>query len=372
MELTPPENNRKPGRLLGADLARVVMILLMIQGHTLDALWTPMQHRGAAFEFWLSVRGLTAPAFLLLSGFSFTLASRRMWEGDGEGGGLQRRINRFLLLIFLGYTMHLPARTFDGLMAVDAQGWRNFLQVDILQCIGVSLLLMQMLMWLTKTPGRFAFSSFGIGVGFALAAPMIWDLPSGIVPTVFASYLNGANSSQFPLFPWAGYLFIGAAMGYLFLKRSPEWLAPRFAIVGTALIAIGMTLSRSSLVFYSGENFWKTGPSLFVTRLGWVLAILAAGTLVAPLLKPQARWIQALAKESLVIYYVHLCILYGSVWNMGLRQYVGPSLTFWDAASCAVTLVVCMIGMALGWSWMKKTWRSQPAWLKASYWFPSS
>lgn len=347
------------------------MICLMVQGHTLDALWNPMQQRGAGFEFWLSVRGLTAPAFLLLSGFSFTLASRRLWEGDGEGS-LQRRINRFLLLIALGYTMHLPARTFSTLMTVDAQGWRNFLQVDVLQCIGVSLLLMQVLMWLTRTPGRFAVWSLGIGTGFALAAPMMWDLRTTSIPTLFLSYLNGSNNSQFPLFPWAGYLFLGGALGYLYLKWSPEWLAPRLAILGIGITATGSILSRSSLVYYSGENFWKTGPSLFVTRLGCVLIILSIATSVAPLLRNQMKWIPSLAKESLVIYYVHLCILYGSVWNMGLRQYVGASLTFSGAATCAIALIACMIGMALCWSWMKKTWRSQPAWLKVSYWFPSS
>jgi peptidoglycan/LPS O-acetylase OafA/YrhL len=35
---------------------------------------------------------------------------------------------------------------------------------------------------------------------------------------------------------------------------------------------------------------------------------------------------QAVARQSLGIYLVHLCILYGSVWNTGLRQWLGPTL----------------------------------------------
>ncbi len=34
----------------------------------------------------------------------------------------------------------------------------------------------------------------------------------------------------------------------------------------------------------------------------------------------------SLAQESLIIYFVHICILYGSTWNPGIRRWIGPTL----------------------------------------------
>jgi hypothetical protein len=65
--------------------------------------------------------------------------------------------------------------------------------------------------------------------------------------------------------------------------------------------------------------------------------------------------VQSLAQESLSIYFVHICILYGSVWNLGLRQRIGPTLPVLPTLASAVAMVSLMTALGLGWHWLKKT-----------------
>ena len=64
----------------------------------------------------------------------------------------------------------------------------------------------------------------------------------------------------------------------------------------------------------------------------------------------------AVAQESLLIYFVHLCIVYGSVWNSGLVQYFGETLR----ARCrrcrsSSSIVGLMVLLAWGWNRLKHT-----------------
>jgi uncharacterized membrane protein len=94
----------QPKRLLAVDLARVVAILFMIQGHALDVLLDPAYREGFLWDKWLYLRGLTAPTFFMLSGFSFMIASSRHWESHIElSRPFFKRIRRFFFFVLLGY-----------------------------------------------------------------------------------------------------------------------------------------------------------------------------------------------------------------------------------------------------------------------------
>jgi hypothetical protein len=63
----------------------------------------------------------------------------------------------------------------------------------------------------------------------------------------------------------------------------------------------------------------------------------------------------AFAQETLLIYFIHLCIVYGSVWNRGLAQVYGPTLGPVQTALFVVVLLTAMFGVALYWNWWKHT-----------------
>jgi hypothetical protein len=130
----------------GFDVARVLAIAFMVQGHTLDVLLAPAYRQGFVFNSWLFLRGLTAPMFFMLSGMAFATSSLSRWESYAEfSPALFRRFGRYAFFIALGYVMHLPVKTFRGIRYLDAAGWQSWLQIDVLQCVGLTLIFLQLL-----------------------------------------------------------------------------------------------------------------------------------------------------------------------------------------------------------------------------------
>jgi membrane-anchored protein YejM (alkaline phosphatase superfamily) len=61
----------------------------------------------------------------------------------------------------------------------------------------------------------------------------------------------------------------------------------------------------------------------------------------------------AVAQETLLIYFLHLCIVYGSIWNPGLRQLFGATLGPLGVGTVVVVLIAAMTAVAWQWNWMK-------------------
>lgn len=124
-------------RVVFVDLARVIAILLMIQGHTLDALLGSEYRTTTAFYVWSFSRGLTSCLFFFLAGFAFVLATYRRDDRAQIPGWPLRRFGRFVVFLLIGYGLHSPAAKLDHISLVTGDKWRTFLAVDALQCLGV-------------------------------------------------------------------------------------------------------------------------------------------------------------------------------------------------------------------------------------------
>lgn len=215
-----PKADPQQGRLILVDFARALAIVFMIQGHALDVLLAPAYRQGAVFNYWLFLRGLTAPMFFTLSGVSFMVSSLRRWDSYSHlTPALFRRVGRFAFFILLGYALHWPAKTLHDFRYMDLAAWQGWLQVDVLQCIGVTLILLQIAILIAGTPARFAKIAAGTSAAIVLGTPVIWAA-HGIhrLPLSLASYFDSHTGSLFPVFPWAGYVFFGAAVGYLYVQ----------------------------------------------------------------------------------------------------------------------------------------------------------
>jgi uncharacterized membrane protein len=325
----------------------------MIQGHTLDVLLSPAYRQGILFEGWLFLRGLTAPVFFILSGVSFTLSSVRGWDDYVQPSWkLLRRLGRFAFFVLLGYAMHLPALRPRDFQHVDAAGWQGWFQVDVLECIGVTLIALQVLVLLTRTPERFAQWSLGLSGGVILLTPLIWAVDwARHLPMSIASYLSAHTGSLFPLFPWSAYVLFGGAVGYALRCWSSDRWKPIQVLTaaGLAMIVLGASLSRPVTALYANLDFWRASPNVFLIRAGCVFVLLSFLTYLTQRLTLPQGALRALAAESLTIYFVHVCILYGSIWNPGLRQAIGSTLTPLPTLGWIVALVLSM--MSLGWVW---------------------
>lgn len=324
-------------RLAHIDWMRGLACLLMFQTHCYDSWLSPEARKSALFG-WSQLGGtLPAPLFLFLSGISFALVTQRLREKGLAPREIARTtIRRGAEIFGLG----LLFRVQEFALGYPWSPWTDLLRVDILNMLGLSMMLMGVLCWVSATRGPADSSSLaqtvasslnrGILVGLfaaalvALATPLLWTThrPTRL-PWPIESYINGVHifgTPQpwlFPLFPWSGLAFAGLAVGFFlftgFAKRR-EPLA--FASIGGAGILacfLSIRFDESHLRVYSVYDYWHTSPNFFLMRCGILLLILF-------LVYSWCRWglaqvgfspVIQLGKTSLLVYWVHIEFVYG-------------------------------------------------------------
>lgn len=351
-------NLNAPSRLVAVDIVRVSAMVLMVQGHTLDVLLTPAYQFTPWYNYWLFCRGFTAPMFMALSGFGFALATLRRWEDHLQfGPAAAKRLRRFAFFVLLGYSMRIPVHSLRDLRWASPDAWQVFLQVDVLQTIGFTLIALQLLVLVLRTPRRLAAFTGMLGLLVAFTAPLAWRSPFlNSLPLAVKSAVIGSTGSLFPLMPWSAYIFLGATLGigYVEVGQSTPSLLRKAIPFGLLLLASGIGLERLSRHIYGQANFWPTTPHLFIARIGFVTAALGLATFVERWLPVSPQTMRSLAEESLLVYFVHVVILYGSCWNSGIKPYIGSTMGLAHAYLLVIGLVSVMLIMALYWNRAKK------------------
>ena len=76
--------------------------------------------------------------------------------------------------------------------------------------------------------------------------------------------------------------------------------------------------------------------------------------------------IQVTARHTLVVYVVHLLILYGSPLQKGLNVEYGQSLPLPEASAVAALMLAGMIVLALSWYTLQKWHPSASKWTQAA------
>src|SRR4051812_22296045 len=147
-------------RVIFIDLARALAVVFMVYGHSVDALLAQQYRAGTWFEIWQFQRGLTSCLFLMLSGFAFSIATARRWPSHVKfSPALVKRTRRFGLFVLLGYALHFPVARFADLSTATDDRWRSFLAVDVLQLIGATFLIVQLLVLITRTRRAFMLTA---------------------------------------------------------------------------------------------------------------------------------------------------------------------------------------------------------------------
>jgi len=348
---------RSARRVIFIDLARALAVLLMVAGHTSSALLASSYRTGEWVHAWEFQRGLTSALFLLLSGFAFSIATTRHWTSHVRPSmALVKRLRRFGLFILLGYALHFPVPRFSMLADATEQQWRAFLSVDVLQLIGVTFVAVQLLVLITQSSRVFMALAFILAAFLIGAAPAMWRTDwTGTLPLALASYLSPGTGSQFPLFPWAGFVLIGAGAGQIYARWGAANLSA-FATWGMLLPGVVLTLvayNMGGMPPPSGVDDFSWVPGQILLRTGVCLIILGLVAHASDRIDQLPHVFGAVAQESLVVYFVHLCIVYGSIWNAGLYRFYGEALGPGATALAVVAVVLPMIALAWQWNGLK-------------------
>jgi len=355
-------------RVIFIDLARALAVVFMLYGHTVSALLAPQYRVGAWFDVWQFQRGLTSSLFLLLSGFAFSIATSRRWHSHlFLSVAFANRTRRFATFVLLGYALHFPVTQFAYLATASDERWRSFLAVDVLQLIGVTFITVQLLVLAARSRRVFTGVAFTLALLAVVATPWVWRVEwSRTLPLWLVNYLTPSEGSQFPLFPWVGFVMLGSGLGQLYARWGAAHLSAyatqALLLPGLALVALALA-GRSFSVSLFGPGPPGAVPMDVLTRAGACLVVLAAIAQASRRITQLPRIFGAVAQETLLIYFVHLCIVYGSIWNPGLSQVYGPTLTPAATVGCVLMLLVSMVGLAWYWNWWKHTSPAGARWM---------
>ena len=332
----------------------------MLYGHSVDALLAHSYRVGIWFDIWTFQRGLTSSLFLLLSGFAFSIATVRHWPSHLRiSRSVLNRARRFSLFVVLGYALHFPVPKIAELWTVDDGRWRAFLSVDVLQLIGVSFIFVQFLVLLTRSRQALTVVALILASAVVLATPALWgvDWPARL-PLWASSYLEPDTGSLFPVFPWIAYILLGVGLGQLYARWGASNLSAYANKVllggGVAFILAGEAMRPFQNALFGGGP-WTFIPPEVLLRMGTCLLILGGIAHGTGYIATLPRVFGAVAQETLLIYFVHLCIVYGSIWGPGLVQLYGPTLGPAQVVSVVLVLMASMTALAWQWNWVKHT-----------------
>ena len=101
-------------------------------------------------------------------------------------------------------------------------------------------------------------------------------------------------------------------------------LARGLFLVGAALAIGAGLLGEYGWFDYGVHDWWRASPLSFVQRFGSVLLLLSIVAGIANYVTRLTPPLQGLAEESLLVYAVHVALLYGSLWTIGLGPRLGP------------------------------------------------
>jgi hypothetical protein len=386
---------------------RGLACVLMFQTHCYDSWLGGDARNTVVLKDSQRLGTLPAPLFLFLAGISFALVTSKLVRKNATPGQITRSMaRRGAEIVGFGLLFRLQ----EYLIAWGWAPWTDLFRVDVLNIIGLSMIMMALLCGLalqikvlqtrpsSSAAGRavdhrpassatmpvaaIAMAALAVVVLIALLTPLLYTTwrPTWL-PWQIESYIDGCHNLGSPqpwlfcIFPWTGFAFAGLAAGAVLFSdwgrdRAAQTLA-WLAAAGAAAILIAYQLDHSSLQLYSTYDYWHTSPNFFMMRVGMLL-------LIAFLTYAWCRWGLAtrgsglwsfspliqLGQASLLVYWVHIEFVYGRFSILPKRAVGVATATRGLAEICLFMLILSMLRTRIDWKALRLNLRariSQPA-----------
>src|SRR6266571_1172555 len=367
----------KMKRLAYIDWMRGLACVLMFQTHCYDSWLSPEARKSSSLIVWSQLGGtLPAPLFVFLAGVSFALVTERLREKGIERNAIAKQT---LLRGAEVFGMGLLFRVQELALGYPWSPWTDLLRVDVLNILGLSMMLMGVLCWLTASRShvnlaasrsrmnltgdgtvaaariRTLVAAIFVAALVAMATPPLWTTHRPkFLPWPIESYINGVHIFGqpqpwlFPLFPWSAFAFAGLAAGFfLFSESAKRREGLMFAALGAAgiiAVALSVFFDSTRVRLYAVYDYWHSNPDFFLLRCGVLLMILF-------LVYAWCRWgfaqkgfspIIQLGNTSLLVYWVHIEFVYGRFSILPKKQCSAV-----QATAGLLTIFLAMLGLSL-------------------------
>jgi uncharacterized membrane protein len=319
----------KPRRLAYIDWMRGLACVVMFQAHCYNS-WLNADAKKSEFYAWSQLTAtLPAPLFIFLAGISSAMVTQRLRDkGVARNAIARTSILRGAEIYGLGLLFRIQ----EFALGYPNSPWTDLLRVDVLNILGLSMMLIGVLCWLTatvtaeKSGVRAIVWGLIVATAVAIVTPWLWTThrPRWL-PWPLESYINGVHIYRqpqpwlFPMFPWVAFAFVGLAIGFLLFSdfsRRKEIVAVA-ALGGAGIVAcvLSVLFDSAPIRLYSAAiyDYWHTSPNFFLMRCGILLALLFV-------VYAWCRWgwaqrgfspVIQLGNTSLLVYWVHIEFVYG-------------------------------------------------------------
>jgi surface polysaccharide O-acyltransferase-like enzyme len=161
-------------------------------------------------------------------------------------------------------------------------------------------------------------------------------------PKIIQNAFYGPNSI-FPIFPWFGFIFFGGVVG-VFLNKNKEKirnigfilrmlsLGIAFCLLAYLIITILGSIYPDNQIF--GNGYW------YFMQLAIILVVLTVMLLFDQKTKIKLPFLLAIGQNTLTVYIVHVIVLYGAIFGIGIKTYLSKSLTFGESIIGAVFFIL--------------------------------
>jgi uncharacterized membrane protein len=340
-------NNRdSSSRLTFLDWARGGAVVVMLQGHVFHSFNRTGLRTDGPFMLSQFFGGIGPAIFLVLTGITLSfIMDRREQQGLDAMGRWRAALRRAGYLFTLAFLFRFQLWAF----AFGQSSWTDLFKVDILNCMGFAILIMSVMAIFT-TAERVRLCA-GLGVAIAAAAPLVSAIDWRWLPPQISAYFV-PSYQYFAFFPWAAFIAFGISIGSILRLVKPEQMNRVMqwgGLMGFGLILGGQYFSNMPYSVYPKSEFWLDSPWLIVIKLGVVMLVIGfAYVWNASPLGASWSWIRQLGTTSLLVYWVHIELVYGR-WFGGMKE----QLTNVQCAIAAMIVILLMVGLSL----LQTRWR---------------
>lgn len=350
---------KQKSRFLFLDLLRGWALIIMIETH----IFTAFLNSSLRNEWWFGIlnyiNGLVAPGFLFVSGAVFYISTYgKTDELRTFGVTFRKRLYRILLIFIAGYSLHLPFLSLKRMMKdADPQSLLNFFSVDVLQCIAAGLLLILILKLLIRNEKIFISVVSAFFFVIVLTSFVIWGQHLDL-PYFVSAYFNRQGGSLFPLFPWLAFIFAGVIFSFFYLRgkeRGMEKEVIKFSFYASVLLLIMGIFLLSELIVPASFKAIRPHPVFVLQRIGYILLLTAFFWYYHYKKGEKKSFVTETAKESLLIYWLHLQIIYRKFFHgESLASTIGNTLSPLQCIILFLLLALIMVLAAILWSRLKQ------------------
>ncbi len=315
-------------RLSAVDVARGIAVVAMIELHVFDAFADVETRRALYGQIALFVGGGAAPMFLTLAGLAAALGwSRAHVPRDGRNKLIRRGVEVFSLgLLF---------RVQEWALGGEGASSASLVRVDVLNCLGLSIVIVGLLLsWLRRWQAMLVIGLVWIGLTPWLSSSTPLEPPLGY-------YLGGPkNLALFPLFPWAGFALVGAALG-AYAGKDAKRLADGAVFAGCVYVVILVArLAFPEALHFAQRN---ANPVFALEKTTGALALVALARYIPSSILMLQERLKRLGTHSLLTYWIHVDLCYGLLFHRWQQKLSAPKVFLATVALVGLCYGVCLV-----------------------------